>query len=158
MTVSINSAKIQHNLLYLLSNSTPIRITLTNILNEHISNISHITENESFSINAASTITSGISLSNGNQSNPTISISISIISISTTTSTLSVAPAQPNHSQIVEYDPNSTFQNLLEEAQQIYKNQRTDSKRLQYSSANTSFVTFIFKNYRRHFLPPCIDE
>ena len=112
----MNSAKRQHNpptkmyLLYLLSNFAPIRITLTNTSNEHRSNISPITENETFSINAASTITSGISLSNDNLSNPTTSTSTLT---SSSTSIISVAPAQPNHFQIVEYNPNSTFQNLL---------------------------------------------
>ena len=71
------------------SNFIPIRITTTNTSNDHISNISHINENGSFSISAASTITSEISFSNGNQSNPTTS---------TSTVTISVAPAQPHHS------------------------------------------------------------
>ena len=93
---------------------------MTNTSNEPISNISHITENESFSMNVASTMTSRISLSNGNQSNPT-----TLTCTSTITSTISVAQAQPNHFQIVEYNPNSTFQNLLEEAQKINKNQIT---------------------------------
>ena len=85
-------------------------------------------------------MTSEISLSNGNQSNQTTSVS-------TSTSTISVPPTQTNHFQIVEYNPNSTFQNLLEEAHQIYKNQITDSTRLKYLSINIAFVIFIFKNY-----------
>ena len=68
---------------------------MTNTSNEYKSNISYINENESFSKNAASTITSGISLSCGNQSNPNTSPSTSA---STPSSTISVAPAQPNHS------------------------------------------------------------
>ena len=71
---------------------------------------------------------------------------------------ISFVPAQPNHSQIVKYNPNSTFQNFLEEAQQIYKNQITDSTQLQYLSAKTAFVVIIFKNYRSYILPPYIDQ
>ena len=43
---------------------------------------------------------------------------------------------------------------MLEESQQIYKNQITDSTRLQYLSANTAFV----KNYCSLILPPYIDQ
>ena len=113
---------------------------MTNILNEQISNFFHTTGNESFSTNAANTTTSGISLSNDNQSNPT----------TPTFTSISAVPAQPDHSQIVKYNPNSFFQNLLKEAQQIYKNQKTDSTQLQYLSTNTTFVVFIFKNYRSY--------
>ena len=94
-------------------------------------------------------ITSGIALSNGNQSNPTTS---------TSTSTTSVTPAQLNYSQFVEYNPNSTFQNVLEEAQQIYQNQITDSTQLQYLSTNTAFVIFAFKTYHSYLLPPYINQ
>ena len=59
-------------------------MSMTYISNEQISNNSHINENESLSINPAST-------------------------------------------QIVKYNPNSTFQNLLEEAQPIYYNEIIDS-------------------------------
>ena len=86
---------------------------MTDSSNEHISNISHITESESFPVNTASTITSGISLSNDNQSNPTTYTS-------TSTSTISVVPVQSNHSQIIKYNLSSTLQNLLGEAQLIY--------------------------------------
>ena len=115
---------------------------MTIILNEQISNISRITEHESYSINAGSTITSGNSLSNDNQSNPTPSTSTSTISVS----------------QIIKYDPNSTFQKLLKEAQQIYKNQINDTTRLQYLSTSTAFGIFIFKNYHNNIPPPCIDK
>ena len=95
---------------------------MTDTSNEYISNLSHINKYESFSLNAASTITSGISLSEGNQSNPTTSTSTFTFTFtSTSTSLISVAPAQPNHSQRVKCNPNLTFQNLLEEAQQIYE-------------------------------------
>ena len=102
-----------------------------------------------FSTNAASNITSGISVSIGNRSNPTTS---------TSTLTTFSAQIQPNHYQINQYNRNSTYQNLLEEAQQIYKIQITDSTRHQYLSTNITYVIFIFKKYHSSILSLKIDQ
>ena len=92
-----------------------------------------------------STITSLVSVSNTEHNNPSISLSTS-------------NQDQSHQNQIVEYGSNLSFQDLLQQAKNVYKNQITESTRLQYLSANTGFVIFLFHNYRSYILQPYLDQ
>ena len=86
-----------------------------------------------------STITSLVSVSNTENNNPSISLSTS-------------NQDQSHQNQIVEYGTNLSFQDLLQQAKNVYKNQITESTRLQYLSANTGFVFFKFNNHCSYIL------
>jgi len=92
-----------------------------------------------------STITSLVSVSKTEHNNPSISLSTS-------------NQDQSHQNQIVEYGTNLSFQDLLQQAKNVYKNQITESTRLQYLSANTGFVIFLFHNYRSYILQPYLDQ
>ena len=122
------------------SNILPINIGSTN-------NSSHNNnqQNQSPSIHNSSTITSFVSASNIDHDNHSLSIATS-------------SQDQSHQNQIVEYSTNQSFQDLLEQAKNVYKNQITESTRLQYLSANTGFVIFLFRNYRSYILQPHLDK
>ena len=108
------------------SNILPIKIKSTNNSSRNINQ-----QNQSPSNHNSSTITSLVSASNIDHDNHSLSIATS-------------SQDQSHQNQIVEYSTNQSFQDLLEQAKNVYKNQITESTRLQYLSANTGFVIFYF--------------
>ena len=99
------------------SNILPINIGSTNN-NSNVIN----QQNQSPSNHNSSTITSLVSASNIDHDNNSISLATS-------------SQGQSHQNQIVEYNSNQSFQDLLQQAKNVYKNQITESTRLQYCSA-----------------------
>ena len=63
-----------------------------------------------------------------------------------------------HQNQVIEYNNNQSFQDVLEEARNVQNNHTTYSTRLQYLSANKSLVIFLFKNYCQIKLQPYANE
>ena len=76
-------------------------------------------------------------------------------------SSISLCTTQPDsiyQNQTIEYNCNQPFQDLLEEAKNVYNNHIMDSTHLQYHSAKAPLFIDLFKNYRHIILQPYTDE
>ena len=94
-----------------------------------------------------------------NNNNSVTNSSLTIVTDSNNSTITSIIPNnQPILNQVVEYNSNQTFQNLKKEVDNVCKNQITETTQLQYLSANTAFVIFIFTHYQSFILQPCIDH
>ena len=77
---------------------------------------------------------------------------------SSSISLLTTQPDSTHQNQLIEYNNNRSFQQSLEEARNVHNNHITDSTFIQYLSANTSLVIFLFKNYLHVILQPYANE
>ena len=76
-------------------------------------------------------------------------------------SSISLLTTQPDsfhQNQMIEYNSNQPFQDLLEEERNVYNNHIIDSTHLQYLSTNTALVIFFFKDYQNIILQPYADK